>query len=248
MVKHDEYDRDKANKAFESSRYKDLENIIRHADTEKMSAKEIVDLIAFMALTQQKLHKIYWSDEVVQLVILALEKADVKERRYFEAKLLRNEAQIIIRNKKDDKRFNRAMELLSLADECFAELEGYELERLFVKDEKLRTTFEMLKNNSSRAEEINQIVEEYRALDQEFDKFASNTAEAETWQLNAEFHSLRIMAYANYPYTYTKKLGREVAEKFSSRGNRIKALAARMYTLGRVGFYITEILTQIKGE
>lgn len=69
---------------------------------------------------------------------------------------------------------------------------------------------------------------------------------AETWQLNAEFHSLRIMAYANYPYT--KKLGRVVAEKFNSRGNRIKALAAIVYTLGRLGFYLNEILIRIRGE
>ena len=89
-----------------------------------MSAEELVQLIAFMALTQQKLHNIYWSDEVAQLVILALEKADIRERRYLEAKLLRNEAQIIIRNKKDDKRFNRAMELLSLADGYFAQIKG----------------------------------------------------------------------------------------------------------------------------
>ena len=42
MIKHDEYDRDKAIKAFESSRYKELEEIISHADTDKMSAEEIV--------------------------------------------------------------------------------------------------------------------------------------------------------------------------------------------------------------
>ena len=245
--KHDQYDHNEANKAFESSRYKDLEEIIGYADTEKMSAKEIVQLISFKALVQQKLYGIYWSDEVVQLVILALEKADVKERRYFEAKLLRNEAQIIIRNKKDDKRFNRAMELLSLADERFAQIKDHELESLFVKDEKLRTTFEMLKSNrGGEAEEIDRIIKEYRALDQEFDKFASNAAEAETWQLNAEFHSLRVMAYANYHYT--KKLGRVVAEKFNSRGNRLKALAAIVYTLGRLGFYLNEILIRIRGE
>ena len=134
ISKYYQYDHNEANKAFERSRYKDLENIIRHADTEKMSAKEIVELISFKALVEQKLHKIYWSDEVVQLVILALEKADVKERRYFEAKLLRNEAQIIIRNKKDDNRSESALELLSLADKCFAQLEGCELDKLFVKD------------------------------------------------------------------------------------------------------------------
>lgn len=241
--KHDEYDHDKAIKAFESSRYKELEEIISHADTDKMSAEEIVQLIAFMALTQQKLHKIYWSDEVAQLAILALEKADIRERRYLEAKMLRNEAQIIIRNKKDDKRFNRAMELLSLADEYFAQIKGRELESLFVKDEKLRTYFEFLRN-SGRADEINQIVEEYIILDSRFDKFRGE--KAETWQLNAEFHSLRVMAYANYPYA--KILGRKVVEKFNSRGNKLKTLAARIYTLGRVGFYINEFLARIRGE
>ena len=157
---------------------------------------------------------------------------------------MRNEAQIIIRNKKDDNRFNRAMELLSLADEHFAQIKGCELERLFVKDEKLRTEFELLRSNGGK--DIEQIVKEYRALDREFDKFASDAAEAETWQLNAEFHSLRVMAYASYPYA--KILGRKVVEKFNSRGNKLKALAARIYTLGRVGFYINEILTQIRGE
>ena len=213
-----------------------------------MSVKELVKLISFKALVEQKLHGIYWSDEVAQLELEALDKAGESSYLYVLAKLSINKAQIIIRNKKDDNRFESALYLLSLADKCFAQLEGYELDKLFVKDEKLRTTFEMLKNNSGRAEEINQIVEEYRALDQEFDKFASNTAEAETWQLNAEFHSLRIMAYANYPYTYTKKIGREVAEKFFSRGNNLKALAAIMYTLGRVGFYIYEALAWIRGE
>lgn len=247
ISKYDQYDHNEANKAFERSRYKDLENIIRHADTEKMSAKEIVELISFKALVEQKLHKIYWSDEVVQLVILALEKADVKERRYFEAKLLRNEAQIIIRNKKDDNRFESALELLSLADKCFAQLEGCELDKLFVKDEKLRTEFEFLRNTKGRKDikDIKQIVKEYRTLDREFDRFASDAAEAETWQLNAEFHSLRIMAYGGYS---DFKLGREVAEKFSSRGNKLKALAARIYTLGRVGFYINEALARIRGE
>ncbi len=241
--KHDEYDRDKANKAFESSRYKDLENIIRYAYTDKMSAEEIVQLIAFMALTQQKLHKIYWSDEVAQLAILALEKADIRERRYLEAKLLRNEAQIIIRNKKDDKRFNRAMELLSLADEYFTQIKGRELESLFVKDEKLRTYFEFLRN-SGRAKEINQIVEEYIILDSRFDEFRGK--KADTWQLNAEFHSLRVLAYGGYPYV--KILGRKVVEKFNSRGNRLKALSARIYTLGRLGFHLNEILARIRGE
>ncbi len=240
MVK---YDHEKANEYFERSKYKKLEEIISHADIEKMSAKEIVQLIAFKALVQQKLYSIYWSDEVVKLVILALEKADVKERRYFEAKLLRNEAQIIIRNKKDDKRFNRAMELLSLADECFAELEGYELERLFVKDEKLRTKFEFLRNTKGR-KDIEQIVKEYRVLNGEFDKFTGEVAE--TWRLNSKFHSLRIMAYGGYPDA--KDLGREVAEKFYSRGNRLKVLAAIIYTLGRVGFYINEFSAWVRGE
>ena len=248
MISISKYNHKKAVEYFERSKYKKLKKIIGYADTDKMSLKEIIQLISFKALVEQKLHGIYWSDEVAQLELEALDKAGESSYLYVLAKLSINKAQIIIRNKKDDSRFESALYLLSLADKCFAQLEGCELDKLFVKDEKLRTTFEMIKNNSGRAEEINQIVEEYRALDQEFDKFASNTAEAETWQLNAEFHSLRIMAYANYPYTYTKKLGREVAEKFSSRGNRIKAIAARMYTLGRVGFYITEILTQIKGE
>ena len=153
-----------------------------------------------------------------------------------------NEAQIIIRNKKDDKRFNRAMELLSLADDCFAR-QGNKIERLFVKDEKLRTYFEFLRNRG-RTEEINQIVEEYIILDSRFDKFRGE--KAETWQLDAEFHSLRVMAYASYPYA--KILGRKVVEKFNSRGNKLKALAARIYTLGRVGFCINEFLAQIRGE
>lgn len=236
------YNHEKAIEYFEKSKYKELEKLIHYADTDKMSVEEIVELIAFMALTQQKLHKIYWSDELTQLTILALEKADIRERRYLEAKLLLNEAQIIIRNKKDDKRFNRAMELLSLADDYFTK-QGYKLEKLFVKDENLRVDFEFLRK-SGRAEEINQIVEEYIILDSRFDKFRGE--KAETWQLNAEFHSLRIMAYAGYPYA--KILGRKVAEKFSFRGNRLKALAARTYTLGRLGFYLNEILARIRGE
>lgn len=134
------------------------------------------------------------------------------------------------------------MELLSLADDCFSQ-QGCKLEKLFVKDEKLRTEFEFLRN-SGRAEEINRIVEEYIILDSRFDKFRGE--KAETWQLNAEFHSLKIMAYTGYPYA--KDLGMVVAEKFFSRGNKLKALAAIMYTLGRVGFYINETLAWIRGE
>ena len=239
MVK---YNHKKALEYFERSKYKELEKLIRYADTDKMSVGELVQLISFKALVEQKLHGIYWSDEVAQLAILALEKADIRERRYLEAKLLLNEAQIIIRNKKDDKRFNRAMELLSLADDCFAR-QGNKIERLFVKDEKLRTYFEFLRN-SGRADEINQIVEEYIILDSRFDKFSDE--KAETWQLNAKFHSLRVLAYCNYPYA--KTLGREVVEKFNSRGNKLKTLAARIYTLGWLGFHLNEILARIRGE
>ena len=69
---------------------------------------------------------------------------------------------------------------------------------------------------------------------------------AETWQLNAKFHSLRVMTYANYPYV--KNLGRIVSRDFYSRGNKLKALAARMYTLGKAGFYINEFLAWARGE
>lgn len=119
---------------------------------------------------------------MTQLAILALEKADIRERRYLEAKLLRNEAQIIIRNKKDDKctsieqwscylwRMNTSLRLKVVSLKVF-----------FVKDEKLRTTFEMLKSNrGGEAEEIDRIIKEYIDLDQEFDKFTSDAAEAET--------------------------------------------------------------------
>lgn len=174
--------------------------------------------------------------------MMVLNKVNKSRRLYVEAKLLVNEAQIIIRNKKDDSRFKRALILFLFADECFSQ-QGCKLEKLFVKDEKLRTEFEFLRN-SGRAEEINKIVEEYIILDSQFDKFTGD--EAETWQLNSKFHSLRVMAYANYPYA--KNLGMVVAEKFFSRGNKLKALAARIYTLGRVGFYINEALARIRGE
>lgn len=238
-----EYDHKKAVEYFERSKYKKLKKIIGYADTDKMSLKEIIQLISFKALVEQKLHGIYWSDEVAQLELEALDKAGESSYLYVLAKLSINKAQIIIRNKKDDNRFESALELLSLADKCFAQLEGYELDKLFVKDEKLRTEFEFLRN-SGRAEEINRIVEEYIILDSRFDKFRGE--KAETWQLNAEFHSLKIMAYTGYPYA--KDLGMVVAEKFFSRGNKLKALAAIMYTLGRVGFYIYEALAWIRGE
>ena len=237
------YNHEKAVEYFERSKYKKLEKLIRYADTDKMSLKEIIQLISFKALVEQKLHGIYWSDEVAQLELEALDKAGESSYLYVLAKLSINKAQIIIRNKKDDNRFESALELLSLADKCFAQLEGYELDKLFVKDEKLRTEFELLRN-SGRAEEINRIVEEYIILDSRFDKFRGE--QAETWQLNAEFHSLKIMAYTGYPYA--KDLGMVVAEKFFSRGNKLKALAAIMYTLGRVGFYIYEALAWIRGE
>lgn len=243
MISISKYNHKKAVEYFERSKYKKLKKIIGYADTDKMSLKEIIQLISFKALVEQKLHGIYWSDEVAQLELEALDKAGESSYLYVLAKLSINKAQIIIRNKKDDNRFESALELLSLADKCFAQLEGCELDKLFVKDEKLRTEFEFLRN-SGRAEEINRIVEEYIILDSRFDKFRGE--KAETWQLNAEFHSLKIMAYTGYPYA--KDLGREVAEKFFSRGNKLKALAAIMYTLGRVGFYIYEALAWIRGE
>lgn len=237
------YNHEKAIEYFERSKYKKLEKLIRYADTDNMSVKELVQLISFKALVEQKLHGIYWSDEVAKLTSETLIRVNKSRRSYIKAKLSINKAQIIIRNKKDDNRFESALELLSLADKCFAQLEGYELDKLFVKDEKLRTEFEFLRN-SGRAEEINRIVEEYIILDSRFDKFRGE--KAETWQLNAEFHSLKIMAYTGYPYA--KDLGMVVAEKFFSRGNKLKALAAIMYTLGRVGFYIYEALAWIRGE
>ena len=243
MISISKYNHKKAVEYFERSKYKKLEKLIRYADTDKMSVDELVRLISFKALVEQKLHGIYWSDEVAQLELEALDKAGESSYLYVLAKLSINKAQIIIRNKKDDNRFESALELLSLADKCFAQLEGYELDKLFVKDEKLRVDFEFLRK-SGGAEEINQIVEEYIILDSRFDKFRGE--KAETWQLNAEFHSLKIMAYTGYPYA--KDLGMVVAEKFFSRGNKLKALAAIMYTLGRVGFYIYEALAWIRGE
>lgn len=236
------YNHKKAIEYFERSKYKKLEKLIRYADTDNMSVKELVQLISFKALVEQKLHGIYWSDEVVKLSMMVLNKVNKSRRLYVEAKLLVNEAQIIIRNKKDDSRFKRALILFLFADECFSQ-QGCKLEKLFVKDEKLRTVFEFLRN-SGRAEEINQIVEEYIILDSKFNEFRGE--KAETWQLNAEFHSLRIMAYTGYPYA--KILGREVAKKFYSRGNKLKALAAIIYTLGRVGFYINEFSAWVRGE
>lgn len=243
MISISKYNHKKAVEYFERSKYKKLKKIIGYADTDKMSLKEIIQLISFKALVEQKLHGIYWSDEVAQLELEALDKAGESSYLYVLAKLSINKAQIIIRNKKDDNRFESALELLSLADKCFAQLEGCELDKLFVKDEKLRTYFEFLRNRG-RTEEINQIVEEYIILDSRFDKFRGE--KAETWQLNSEFHSLRVMAYANYPYA--KILGRKVVEKFNSRGNKLKALAARIYTLCRVGFCINEFLARIRGE
>lgn len=202
------YNHKKAVEYFERSKYKKLKKLIRYADTDNMSVKELVQLISFKALVEQKLHGIYWSDEVVKLSMMVLNKVNKSRRLYVEAKLLVNEAQIIIRNKKDDSRFKRALILFLFADECFSQ-QGCKLEKLFVKDEKLRTEFEFLRN-SGRAEEINKIVEEYIILDSQFDKFTGD--EAETWQLNSKFHSLRVMAYANYPYA--KNLGMVVAENF----------------------------------
>ena len=203
MVK---YNHKKALEYFERSKYKELEKLIRYADTDKMSVDELVQLVAFKDLAEQKLYKIYWSDKAAQLALKVLNKVNISRRSYIKAQLSINEAQIIIRNKKDDKRFERALELLSLADDCFSQ-QGCKLERLFVKDEKLRTYFEFLRNRG-RAEEINQIVEEYIILDSRFDKFSGE--KAETWQLNAEFHSLRVLAYGGYPYA--KILGRKVVE------------------------------------
>lgn len=243
MISISKYNHKKAVEYFERSKYKKLEKLIRYADTDNMSVKELVQLISFKALVEQKLHRIYWSSEVSQLELKALNKVSESKYPYVLAKLSINKAQIVIRNKEDDSRFESALYLLSLADKCFAQLEGYELDKLFVKDEKLRTEFEFLRN-SGRAEEINRIVEEYIILDSRFDKFRGE--KAETWQLNAEFHSLKIMAYTGYPYA--KDLGMVVAEKFFSRGNKLKALAAIMYTLGRVGFYIYEALAWIRGE
>lgn len=144
MVK---YNHQKANEYFERSKYKKLEEIISHADIEKMSVKELVQLISFKALVEQKLHGIYWSAEVAQLELKALNKVSESKYPYVLAKLSINKAQIIIRNKEDDSRFESALYLLSLADKCFAQLEGCELDKLFVKDEKLRTEFEFSRNN-----------------------------------------------------------------------------------------------------
>ena len=49
MVK---YDHEKANEYFERSKYKKLEKLIRYADTDNMSVKELVQLISFKALVE----------------------------------------------------------------------------------------------------------------------------------------------------------------------------------------------------
>lgn len=64
------YNHKKAVEYFERSKYKKLKKLIRYADTDNMSVKELVQLISFKALVEQKLHGIYWSDEVVKLSMM----------------------------------------------------------------------------------------------------------------------------------------------------------------------------------
>ena len=70
------YNHEKAIEYFERSKYKELEEIISYADIDKMSAGELVELIAFKALVQQKLYKVYWSLEISQLALRVSAKAN----------------------------------------------------------------------------------------------------------------------------------------------------------------------------
>lgn len=94
------YNHEKAVEYFERSKYKKLEKLIRYADTDKMSLKEIIQLISFKALVEQKLHGIYWSDEVAQLELEALDKAGESSYLYVLAKLSINKAQSLLEIKK----------------------------------------------------------------------------------------------------------------------------------------------------
>lgn len=67
-----------------------------------------------------------------------------------------------------------------------------------------------------------------------------------TWLLNSKFHFLRSLAY--FGDRKARTLSAEVADQFSSRGNMVKSVAATLYGLGEIGFYINQLLAKVKCE
>ena len=100
MISISKYNHKKAVEYFERSKYKKLEKLIRYADTDNMSVKELVQLISFKALVEQKLHGIYWSDEVAKLTSETLIRVNKSRLSYIKAKLSINKAQSLLEIKK----------------------------------------------------------------------------------------------------------------------------------------------------
>lgn len=250
MVKYFEI-REEAVKLFEQSKYRKLDKLISDVCLEGMNPSEILELISFRALVDQKLRKIYWSDKVSCFERTAINRSKIGENRDIViAKLDLNRAQIVARNRFEEDRFDLALELMRDSRRTFEKYKKV-AESLFVQDEILRTKFKSLLAGEADGFRIDKFIESYETLIFKMELLLLNSEfedeeTLKTWILNAKFHFLRALAY--FGNKKARVLSIEVANEFTVRGNNIKAIAATFYGLGEFGFYVNQILAKIKGE
>lgn len=227
----------KQEQLFESSKLKQLDVTIKNNNVEKMNSDELLAHIAYRALTDQQLRRVYWSNEVQEFADLAIKLANeesMEKKRLVQAKLNRNQAQIIIRDTSNDN-FCKAEKLLHDALSTFEDL-AMKHEILFTKDEILRTKFKCLAQNTKNSkEEIDQIHQDWLDLLSRFACFVSeNEGTSVIWYRNAIKHFLEFCAYFQL-----KKHGYVCrALKLFAKDNRKKAIECGLYGLGRIGYQV----------
>ena len=141
------------------------------------------------------------------------------------------------------------MSLLWSAEKVFRD-QKLEAEILFVQDEILRTQLEEFRSEGKESFIISEFIKNYETLISKMksllDSGSGDQETLKTWLLNAKFNFLRSLAY--FGDKKARTLSAEVANEFSVRGNMAKSVAATLYGLGEVGFYLNQLLAKVKGE
>lgn len=226
----------KQEQLFESSKLKQLDVTIKNNNVEKMNSDELLAHIAYRALTDQQLRRVYWSNEVQEFADLAIKLANeesMEKKRLVQAKLNRNQAQIIIRDTSNDN-FCKAEKLLHDALSTFEDL-AMKHEILFTEDEILRTKFKRLSRQSANnSKSIDEIHRSWLDLLSRFEEFINKNEADTTWYRNSIRHFIEFCAYSrrkNNGYVRT-------AIKLFAKDNRKKAIECGLYGLGRIGYQV----------
>lgn len=235
---------------FEASKLKELKDIIdvEQDDVDDMGVDELLAQVAYRALAEEKLCRIYWSDETIKLANLAVSRAKTESVEKFDiarAKIMRNEAQIIIRDP-DHNNFARADKLLSDSVAIFRRLD-MEHEVLFTEDEVLRTAFKFLVRNQQEVTEkrLKEIHWDWLVLLMHFEKFINKSCFRErdsaiVWYRNAIRHFLEFSACYGLPrYGYAL-----IAGGLFGKDNWRKTIECILYGLGRFGYKIVSKIAE----